>query len=73
MAQIFEFEYAVKAEQPVQEGGKRVVGWVFDSKEEALDKLGRLVDEHTLCQFTVCKSINLDATMQRGFDSSEEE
>ena len=73
MAQVFEFEYTVKAENPVQEGGKRVVGWVFDNKAEMMDKLGQLIDEHTLCQFTVCKSVNLEATMRRGFDSSEEE
>ena len=73
MAQVFEYEYVVKVEHPVQDGDKRVVGWVFDSKEEALDKLGKLIDEHTLCQFTVCKSVNLEATMRRGFDSSDEE
>jgi len=69
----YEFEYSIKAEYPIEEDGRRVVGWVFDNKAEALDKLGQLIDEHTLCQFTVCKSVNLEETMRRGFDSSEEE
>ena len=69
----YEFEYSIQAKYPIDEGGKRVIGWVFDDKSEALDKLGKLIDEHTLCQFTVCKSVNLEATMRRGFDSSEEE
>ena len=70
---MYEFEYSIKAEYPIEEDGRRVVGWVFDDKGEMMDKLGKLIDGHTLCQFTVCKSINLEATMRRGFDSSEKE
>lgn len=59
MAQLgsFEYEYVVKVDNPVKDGDKRVVGWVFDSKEEALDKLGMLVDKHLMFHFDVCKSV----------------